>query len=540
MPIFRGSWKDDEGVGFDADSFAIQVHGFPVYLSADPLPVPDCTGGYNPGETHNEYPTFNLEGDRFTVWYTDSFDVYLWWPEGPPWANDVPVDVTHDGGTTEVIVDQSANPGQWNKLGTWKFINTTPAVQIRTTDTTAHVAANAVAIVPEGQTPIDEIILDNVDAAFVGAWTETTFRPNYWPPDYRHDQNADKGNKTATYTPTIPHSGAYDVYMYWPTNPDWDNNVPVDINHDGQTDTVHVDQTADAAKWNHLGQWTFAAGTADTIVIRTTDTTKHVAADAFRLNPSALLGRGTYITIDATPPRCVIDGDWPHSQFRPHYWQNRYVHDLNAGKGTKTVTFNANLLEGNSAFWIISTAPGTLHNFWASPIAAPLDTYAPFGTYTGTPTAINTQHGVSRIRIHGRRHGSGPKPTYYPETVWGPSGYYDFSPWQWGIRQSFAERIRDFGLFPPFPPVWVTGTLNPDILGQYGGVDFQNTKAHWTNLETMYHLWWVPTNQSWVLFDVFPNEPVWEDLHWIRSDPSPYGPYQPLGGAIGIALVSAP
>lgn len=166
--------------------------------------------------------------------------------------------------------------------------------------------------------------------------------------------------------------------------------------------------------------------------------------------------------------------------------------------------------------------------------------YAPAPPFFGDPDAAWQLGGSLRLRIHGRRHGSGAMPNHYPP---GPNyilGYYDYSPRQWMARFTFGQIMKEYLDIPPFPPVHVTGVLNPDVTGRYGGQDVHNGKSHWADTVTTYDIWWVPLTNSWVIYDAFPIDPLFMNVHWIRSDPSPYGPYQPLGGAGGIAIVSAP
>lgn len=459
MPIFKGTWTDSEGVGFDADSFALQ----------------------------------------FTA--AVSRDVHMWWPEGPPWDNAVPVDVVHAAGTATVELDQSANPGQWNKLGTWTFNTPTSTITIRTDGTTAHVAADAVAIVPEDDTPITEIIIDNTEAAFAGAWTETTFRPNYWPPDYRHDQNADKGNKTCTFTPTIPGTGSYHLFMWWPDNPVWDPNVPVDIHHHDGTDTVYVDQTADAGQWNLLGTYKFREGTTNTVVIRTTWTTQHVAADAIRLVPTGQVGRHQYIDNADGEPDVALIGAWTETSFRPSHWQHDYLHDDNADKGNKTVTF----------------------------------------------TATHPLGGVCRSRIHGRRFGSGARPGWYPAGPTWESGFFPISPAVLRNRMDWGHMMRWYADILPMPPVRVitahegievTGDMTPNVAGRYVPIVDPPWEGKWKDLGSDWHVWWHVGLQAWVIADTYPDLPLITDPSWGRVDVAWYGTYTPDGTAEGNCTVT--
>jgi uncharacterized repeat protein (TIGR01451 family) len=77
-----------------------------------------------------------------------TYEVYLWWPQDASHAANVPVDINHRSGTATVTVNQQANGGQWNLLGTYSFNpGTGGSVVIRTNGTTGLVIADAVRFV---------------------------------------------------------------------------------------------------------------------------------------------------------------------------------------------------------------------------------------------------------------------------------------------------------------------------------------------------------------------------------------------------------
>ena len=52
---------------------------------------------------------------------TDLYGVYAWWPQGGNRSNQARYSVLHDGNEYPVVVNQQANGGQWNLLGTYDF-----------------------------------------------------------------------------------------------------------------------------------------------------------------------------------------------------------------------------------------------------------------------------------------------------------------------------------------------------------------------------------------------------------------------------------
>ncbi len=356
-----------------------------------------------------------------TVTAPGEYEVCMWWPVWSTAATNVPVYVTHSGGTSLVTTDQSVNGGQWNVLGVYDFdAGTAGNVRIETAGTTSHVAADAVRFVrvPEGT-----VIIDNAAATVTGNWAATSFRPNYYGTDYLHDQNADKGAKSVTFEPTPALEGQYEVYLWWPVWATAANNVPVDVTDDGGTSTVIVDQSINGGQWNLVGTYNFTGGISS-VTIRTDGTTSHVAADAVRflrmgdivavtvdpltttdttpeltgtvsysaatvqvtvdgntyaatnngngtwtladdmISPALAIGiydvvaeadagggpvsDGTTNELEIVAPvvdvivdnaSATVAGDWLAGTYRPDYYDADYLHDKNANKGAKSVTF---------------------------------------------------------------------------------------------------------------------------------------------------------------------------------------------------------
>jgi len=65
----------------------------------------------DPAETATYVPDLPQDG---------GYRVEMWWPTFN-WAPDVPVTISHLGGTHTLTVDQSTNSGQWNTIGTFAF-----------------------------------------------------------------------------------------------------------------------------------------------------------------------------------------------------------------------------------------------------------------------------------------------------------------------------------------------------------------------------------------------------------------------------------
>lgn len=173
---------------------------------------------------------------------------------------------------------------------------TTGNVVVSNTGTTGFVIADAVMF---ETAVLDTIVVDNPDATLTGTWVTSSATPGYVDDDYLHDNNANKGTKTATYTPNLSQAGLWEVQINYTSGSNRATNVPVDIySLDGMT-TVTVNQTSGGGTWQSLGFFNFDAGTGGSAVIRTTGTDNYVVADAFRFQLISLIPEPTTATLAA-------------------------------------------------------------------------------------------------------------------------------------------------------------------------------------------------------------------------------------------------
>jgi hypothetical protein len=78
-----------------------------------------------------------------------SYQVFARWTSGTNRASNVPIDITHAGGTATVQADQRSNGGQWVLLGTYGFHpGTAGTVRVGTAGTNGYVIADSVRLVP--------------------------------------------------------------------------------------------------------------------------------------------------------------------------------------------------------------------------------------------------------------------------------------------------------------------------------------------------------------------------------------------------------
>ncbi|MBT7082472.1 MAG: hypothetical protein HN929_13590, partial [Chloroflexi bacterium] len=149
-----------------------------------------------------------------------------------------------------------------------------------------------------------EIVFDDQDASFIKAAHEViidygdagyseTPNPSNWNTaadasvnggEFRYGTSPDT-DYTATWTPTIPADGKYNVYAKWYADPSNSTSVPYTITHATGTDTVTVNQEENGGEWVFLGTYDFNLGTSGNAKIeyRVGDiATDNICADAVR------------------------------------------------------------------------------------------------------------------------------------------------------------------------------------------------------------------------------------------------------------------
>jgi hypothetical protein len=124
-----------------------------------------------------------------------------------------------------------------------------------------------------GQTT--NIIVDNTDSGFStqGTWTSSTFFTNRYGANYVHDgDGVATPTKWARWTPNIPTSGSYKLYMWWSASADRPDAAPLVIAHSNGTDTSKtVNQQTNGGTWVLIGQYNLSAGTSNYIQILADD-----------------------------------------------------------------------------------------------------------------------------------------------------------------------------------------------------------------------------------------------------------------------------
>jgi PKD repeat protein len=124
-----------------------------------------------------------------------------------------------------------------------------------------------------------ETIIDNSDdrVSSTGLWYASG-ASGYYGADSVWSR--DGATYTWSFIPEI--SGNYEVSMWWTTWPSRSDRVPVDIQYEGGTGRVYINQQVDGGTWNRLGKFRFKAGQIYKIKITADRKPASTCADAVR------------------------------------------------------------------------------------------------------------------------------------------------------------------------------------------------------------------------------------------------------------------
>ena len=216
---------------------------------------------------------------------TEKYNVYAWWVASSNRTTAATYTVTHSGGTTNVVVNQTAKGGQWNLLGAFDMAPGAGHKVVLTNNATTGsvVSADAVRFTEAGNAPATGITVDNTDAGFSASanWTTSTSTPGYLGANYRVRATA-ATTDPATWTASLPTAGTYKVSARWTAGTNRPASAPYIVTHAGGNTTVNMNQQTNNGTWVTLGTWSFNAGTATVKLSCWTTTGFFAIADAVR------------------------------------------------------------------------------------------------------------------------------------------------------------------------------------------------------------------------------------------------------------------
>jgi hypothetical protein len=125
-------------------------------------------------------------------------------------------------------------------------------------------------------------VLDDGDADLVGDWTISHATPGFIETGYRHDGNAGKGTKSATFTPVIDRPGEYAVRLAYTAHPNRATNVRVTVHDATSTRILVLDQTQAPSHGalHQIGKFSCTKGKGLRVEISTAGTDGYVIIDA--------------------------------------------------------------------------------------------------------------------------------------------------------------------------------------------------------------------------------------------------------------------
>jgi hypothetical protein len=129
------------------------------------------------------------------------------------------------------------------------------------------------------------VAVDDSQARLTGVWLNSASISPFVDAGYRHDNNEDKGQKSARFEVSLA-DGTYDVRLAYSPNANRANNVPVTIHHAEGMKRVTVDQRKkpdDPQGFVSLGRYVFQGRGA--VVISNDGTNGHVIIDCVQFVP---------------------------------------------------------------------------------------------------------------------------------------------------------------------------------------------------------------------------------------------------------------
>ncbi len=126
-------------------------------------------------------------------------------------------------------------------------------------------------------------IVDNADYNFsmVGIWATSAATSGFYGSNYLEAAGG-TGSKIAMWDAELTGGpGSYEVFVWYAASSNHATNAPFTINHDGESDTVLVDQTINGDQWVSLGTYDFADNDEENVTL-SDDADAYVIADAVK------------------------------------------------------------------------------------------------------------------------------------------------------------------------------------------------------------------------------------------------------------------
>ena len=221
------------------------------------------------------------------------YEVFIRWTSDPNRASNVPVSVSHKGGTTNVTVNQQRDGGDWVSLGVFDFnAGVQDAISLGTAGTDGYVIVDAARFVADGSDPsppptppTPEVILDSeisVGVELSGNWVESTGADGFLGDSYFHDGNTGNGKSVATFTAQLPETGSYEVFLRWASDPNRATNTRMNISHQNGNTAFKINQQENGGQWVSFGTYEYSTFVPAIVTIDNINADGYVIVDAVR------------------------------------------------------------------------------------------------------------------------------------------------------------------------------------------------------------------------------------------------------------------
>lgn len=112
---------------------------------------------------------------------------------------------------------------------------------------------------------IPDIIIDDPQASYTGAWVYATGSTDKYGDGYRYCSTAATADHYATFRPNLPKAGSYRVSVWYPQGSNRSTAAPFTIYYSGGSQLYTVNQQINGGKWNVLATKPFVVGTAGNV-----------------------------------------------------------------------------------------------------------------------------------------------------------------------------------------------------------------------------------------------------------------------------------
>ena len=154
------------------------------------------------------------------------------------------------------------------------------------------------------QAPLAQTLVDDGQALFSTGWDGRPATTEQY--GWTAHVTAGGSKATATYTPTLPFGGTYEVLAWLSPTSGQSPQVAVEIHHAGGVATADLNEAEGEVGWHSLGVYSFPAGTSSNVTLLATGGGE-VVADAFKWASTARYNDGSVVSqVELDPQDGII------------------------------------------------------------------------------------------------------------------------------------------------------------------------------------------------------------------------------------------